>query len=150
SITHLNWIFFSRPQDEFESAFGHVWSAIHTDYEWVQAHRRLQVRAIEWDRHQREESYLLRGKDLQDAEAQLLVNHEKNPRPTELQHAFVQDSRTLENAELEADREQQQQLELEKNTGTRLRRLSYAFLVIFSVAFALLYLWLFKLVTDLS
>lgn len=150
SITHLNWIFFSRPQDEFERAFGQVWSAMHTDYDWVQAHRRLQVRALEWDRHEREESYLLRGKDLQDAEAQLLVNQDKNPRPTDLQTLFVQQSRAVENAELEEDRQQQQQLELEKNTGTRLRRLSYAFLVIFSAAFVLLYLWLFKLVTDLS
>jgi len=149
-ITHLNWIFFSRPQDEFERSFGLVWSAIHTDYDWVQTHRRLQVKALEWDRNQREESYLLRGKDLQDAEAQLIVNREKNPHPTELQNIFVQKSREVENTELEEDRKQQQQLELEKNTGTRLRRLSYAFLVIFSIAFALLYLWLFKLVTDLS
>ena len=150
TITHLNWIFFSRPQDEFEYAVGLVGSAIHTDYDWVQAHRRLQVRALEWDRNRHEESFLLRGKDLQDAEAQLLVNHEKDPRPTELQNAFVEKSREIEDAQVEAQRAKEQQLELEKNTGTRLRRLSFAMLVVFSIAFAVLYLWLFKLVTDLS
>ena len=98
TITHLNWIFFSRPQDDFERAFGQVWSAIHTDYEWVQIHRRLQVRALEWDRNQREESFLLRGKDLQDAEAQLIVHKEKDPHPTELQNAFAQKS--LESEEI--------------------------------------------------
>ena len=33
TIRHLNWIFFSRPQDEFERSFGHVMSAIRTDYD---------------------------------------------------------------------------------------------------------------------
>lgn len=150
TITHLNWIFFSRPQDDFERGLEQVWTAIQTDYDWVQAHRRLQVKALEWDRGQHEESLLLRGKDLQDAEAQLVVNREKNPHPTELQNAFAQKSREVEDARLEEQRAKERQLELEKSTGARLRRLTYAFLVVFSVAFALLYLWLFKLVTDLS
>jgi hypothetical protein len=150
TITHLNWIFFSRPQDEFERSFSQVWSAIHTDYDWVLVHRRLQVKALEGERNTHEESFLLRGKDLKDAEAQLLVNEAKDPRPTELQKAFVLKSREVENAQLEEDRKQKQQLELEKNTGTHLRRLTYAFLVIFSIAFAVLYLWLLKLVTDLA
>lgn len=150
AITHLNWIFFSRPQDDFERSFGQVWTAIHTDYDWVQVHRRLQVKALEWDRNQQEESFFLRGKDLQDAEAQLLVNREKNPRPTELQDIFVRKSRASEDAHLQEQRAKEQQLELEKTTGTRLRRLTFAMLAIFTVAFALLYLWVFKLVTDLS
>jgi len=150
TITHLNWIFFSRPQDDFEQSFAHVLQAIHTDYDWVQTHRRMQVKALEWDRSQREESLLLRGKDLQDAEAQLLVNSEKSPLPTELQRAFVAKSREVENGQLEQQRVQEQQLELEKRIGSRLRRLSYGLLIVFSLAFAMLYLWLYKLVTDLS
>jgi hypothetical protein len=150
TIRHLNWIFFSRPQDEFERSFGNVLAAIRTDYDWVQVHRRLQVKALEWQRNHSEESFLLRGKDLQDAEAQLLVNGEKDPCPTELQSTFVLKSREVENARIAEQQAKEQQLELEKSTGTRLRRLSYAFLVIFSIAFALLYLWLYKLVTDLS
>ena len=149
-ISHLNWIFFSRPQDTFDGSFAKVWTAIHTDYDWVQAHRRLQVRALEWDRNQGEESFLFRGKDLQDAEAQLLVHREKNPLPTELQERFVQQSRTSENARLEEERAKEQQLALEKSTGTRLRRLTFAMLAIFTIAFVLLYFWLFTLVTNLS
>ncbi len=150
SVTHLNWIYFSRPQDNFDRSFELVSSAIHTDYDWVQTHRRLQVRALEWERNQCEESFLLRGKDLQDAEAQLLVNREKNPNPTELQDQFVQKSRESENSRIEEQRAKEQQLELETSTGTRLRRLSFAMLAIFTVAFVLLYFWLFKLVTDLA
>ena len=150
TIRHLNWIFFSRPQDEFERSFGNVLAAIRTDFDWVQVHRRLQVKALEWQRNHSEESFLLRGKDLKDAEAQLIVNGEKDPRPTELQNTFVSKSREGENERIADQRAKEQQLELEKSTGTRLRRLTYAFLVIFSIAFAVLYLWLYKLVTDLS
>lgn len=150
TIRHLNWIFFSRPQDEFEHSFEHVLAAIRTDYDWVQVHRRLQVKALEWQRNHSEESFLLRGKDLQDAEAQLIVNGEKDPHPTELQNTFVSKSREVENKRLAEQQAKEQQLAMEKSTGTRLRRLSYAFLVIFSIAFAVLYLWLYKLVTDLS
>ena len=150
TITHLNWIFFSRPQDDFERSFGQVWAAIHTDYDWVQVHRRLQVKALEWDRNHREESFFLRGKDLQDAEAQFTVNGLKDPRPTDLQKGFIHESRESEDARLEEQRAKEQQLELEKSTGKRLRRLTFAMLAIFSVGFVLLYGWLFKLVTDLS
>jgi hypothetical protein len=59
-------------------------------------------------------------------------------------------SREIENARREEQRAREQQLELEKSTGTRLRKLTFAMLAIFSIAFVLLYLWLFKLVTDLT
>jgi hypothetical protein len=51
---------------------------------------------------------------------------------------------------LEEQRAREQQLALEKSTGTRLRRLTFAMLAIFTVAFVLLFFWLYKLVTDLS
>jgi len=150
TISHLNWIFFCRPQDRFDDAFAKVMESIHTDYDWVKVQRRLQVKALEWERNGSEDSFLLRGRDLQDAEAQLLVNGEKSPRPTDLQRAYVGKSRDVENAQLELQREKEKQLELEKSLGTRLRRSTYILLIIFTVAFAALYAWLYKLVTDLS
>jgi len=150
TITHLNWIFFSRPQDIFEDAFAKVLEVIHTDYDWVQVHRRLQMKALEWERNSSEDSFLLRGKDLQDAEAQLRVNGEKSPQPTELQLAYVTKSRGVEDAQIEGQRAKEKQLELEKSLGSRLRRSTYILLFIFTVAFAALYGWLYKLVTDLA
>jgi len=138
TITHLNWIFFSRPEDDFDESFAKVLEVIHTDYDWVQTHRRLQVKALEWERSGSEDSLLLRGKDLQDAEAQLTVNGEKSPRPTKLQLAFIEKSRVIENAQLEQQRAKGKQLELEKSLGTRLRRSTYILLLIFTVAFAAL------------
>ena len=150
TITHLNWIFFSRPQDQFEDSFAKVLNVIHTDYDWVQVHKRLQVKALEWERSGSEDSFLLRGKELQDAEAQLTVNGEKPPRPTDLQRTYVNKSRDVENTQLEQQRAKEKQLEIEKSLGSRLRRSTYILLLIFTVAFAALYGWLYKLVTDLS
>ena len=149
-ITHLNWIFFSRPQDTFDEAFEKILAAIHTDYDWVQVHRRLQVRALEWERNQHEKSLLLHGKDLHDAEAQLTVNGAKDPKPTELQKEFVTTSRTEENIRIAAEQAKEQQLALEKKLGSRLRRLTYLMLAVFTVAFIALFFWLNTVTNNLA
>ena len=91
-LSHLNWIFL-REIDDFQNAFGKLIAAIKTDYAWVQIHRRLQVRALEWGRGNKDNSFLLRGKDLQDAEAQLVSNAGNDPKATELQTKYVLKSR---------------------------------------------------------
>lgn len=91
-LSHLNWIFF-RESDDFDAAARKLMTAIHADYEWAANHRRLQVKALEWERKNREGSFLLRGKDLQDAEFQLAANTSKEPHPTDLQRDYVFQSR---------------------------------------------------------
>jgi hypothetical protein len=76
----LNWIFL-REIDDFNTSFGNLITAIKTDYAWVQVHRQLQVKALEWERHNHEISFLLRGKELQDAELQLATNASKERIP---------------------------------------------------------------------
>ncbi len=147
TITHLNWIFFSRPQDVYEIAFEKLLIAIRTDYSWVQVHKRLQVKALEWERNSHENSSLLRGKDLQDAEAELTSNNGKSPAPTQLQSEYVARSREHENEHLELQRARDLQLEMEKNLGSRLRRLTYILLGVFTIAFIALFFWL-NLVTS--
>jgi WD40 repeat protein len=92
SLGHLNWIFF-RESDDFNTSFEKLTTAIKTDYEWVQAHRRLQVKALEWERNNHENSFLLHGKELQDADFQLATNTSKEPHPTDLQREYVLRSR---------------------------------------------------------
>jgi WD40 repeat protein len=94
-LASLNWIFF-RASDNFETALSKLFTAVHTDYQWVQIHRRLQVRALEWERNNHENSFLLRGKDLQDAETQISANIAKDPKPTELQTQYIHTSRQAE------------------------------------------------------
>src|SRR5512144_930675 len=62
-LGHLNWIFL-READDFRSNFDKLLTAIKTDYEWVQAYRELQVKALEWERSAHDNSLLLRGKEL--------------------------------------------------------------------------------------
>ncbi len=150
TLSHLNWIFFSRPQDKFEEAFEKVMTAIQTDFDWVQTHARLQVKALEWERNKKEVSFLLRGSDLKDAEAQILVNTEKTPTSTGLQREYILASRTDEDARIERERAKEQQLELEKKLGSRLRRLTYLLLGVFSVAYVILFAWLNSVTSTLA
>jgi hypothetical protein len=92
ALRSLNWIFF-RPGDNFDESFGKLITALKTDYDWLQAHRQLQVKALEWERNNQENSFLLRGKELQEAEVQLARNASKEPNATDLQREYVIRSR---------------------------------------------------------
>jgi len=91
-LTPLNWIFF-RETDNFDASITILLRSIHTDFEWVEVQRRLQVRALEWERSHREKSHLLRGKDLEAAEHNLATNTSKEPCPTDLQREYTYESR---------------------------------------------------------
>ena len=92
-ISRRNWIFCREGQDNFAAAIGTMVNVIHTDYEWLNYHTRLLVNALEWERNNHENSFLLRGKELQDAELQLATNTSKEPYPTDLQRDYVLRSR---------------------------------------------------------
>ena len=93
-ISKRNWIFCRDGQDDFDKAIMETRDAIHTDYEWIKYHTRLQVKALEWERAN-DNSWLLRGKALLEAEEQLLAN-DKDPQPTVLQREFIIASRRYE------------------------------------------------------
>jgi formylglycine-generating enzyme required for sulfatase activity len=91
-LSKLNYIFFHE-SDDFDAAFEKLLAAINTDYEWVQTHRRLQVKALEWERGNKDNGYLLRGRDLEEAEQQISINATKDPLPTKLQREYLLKSR---------------------------------------------------------
>jgi hypothetical protein len=78
---------------QFEEALGKLSQAIHTDWEWVKYHTSLQVDALRWEHHQRDQSYLLRDAALREAERWLQGPARKDPSPTNLQDEFVRSSR---------------------------------------------------------
>ena len=149
TIKHLNWVF-AREQDDFQASFDKLLTAIRTDYDWVQVHSRLQVKALEWERNRSEESFLLRGMELQEAEAQISVNGQKAPLPTELQRIYISTSRQTEDKYIEEDLAEKQQLKLEQAMRLRLRRVTFLVLTVFTIAFFALYLWLNRVTTDLA
>ena len=84
-----NWTFF-RDEDDYRASFETLVSALETDLDWVSAHTRLLGRALEWEKEGREGSYLLRGRDLQEAEHWVASQSAKrDPQPTPLQLEYV-------------------------------------------------------------
>jgi WD40 repeat protein len=80
ALAKLNWIF-CRDSDDFKKATETLITALDMDLEWIRAHTRLLTRAIEWNSKGRNDSFLLRGDDLHDAERWLTqAGTDKEPR----------------------------------------------------------------------
>jgi len=91
ALAKVNWIYACESAD-FDSAVNKTLSAIRTDLAWAESHRRLQVRALEWEKR-KDRSLLLRGKDLHEAEEQLASAGHMDPQPTNLQRRYILESR---------------------------------------------------------
>ncbi|MBX3605851.1 MAG: TIR domain-containing protein [Piscinibacter sp.] len=91
-VGRLNWISFLDPAN-FEPALAALIAAIETDLDWVNAHTRLLRRAVEWERMQRDDSFVLQKNELTAAERWLSRAAAKEPAPTGLQTAYVLESR---------------------------------------------------------
>ncbi len=89
-IRKLNWTFI-RKVDDFEEGLLKVKTAIELDLDWLEEHRRLQVRSLEWHR-KKDVSLLLHGRDLRNARHMVSTATAKDPQPTDLQKTFIQHS----------------------------------------------------------
>jgi len=88
-LASLNRIFF-RETDNFDEAMRKLIAALHTDLGWVSQHTNLLRRANEWNAKNRDNGYLLRGPELQEAEAWLAQGFgNKIPSPTPLQAEYI-------------------------------------------------------------
>ena len=94
SIRKLNWTFI-REGDNFEEGLAKIKTAIELDLDWLEEHRRLQVRALEWHRR-KDASLLLRGRDLRNATDMVRTYTSKDPTPTDLQIKYIEHSRQAE------------------------------------------------------
>lgn len=90
SIRKLNWTFI-RENDNFDDGLAKVKTAIELDLDWLEEHRRLQVRALEWHRR-KDPSLLLHGRDLRNAQRMMQTYTSKDPTPTELQQKYIDHS----------------------------------------------------------
>lgn len=91
-LAKINYVF-AREDDPFEPVVDTLIEAIETDLDWVRAHTRLLVRAVEWDTGGREPSFTLRGRDLTDFEDWAAQAPDKEPKPTVLQSEYLLASR---------------------------------------------------------
>jgi hypothetical protein len=100
-VSSHNWLFF-RETDDFNEAFQELIKAIDIDLDYVRAHTRLLVRALEWQEKAKNPSYLLRGLDLEEAEKWLFRSKNKEPSPTDAHVQYIIASRETEAARINA------------------------------------------------
>ena len=86
-VSKLNWIFF-RESDDFHSSLQLLREALDLDLKYVKEHTRLLNRALEWKKRERNPSWLLRGRDLKEAE-QWLAQADQEPNPTQLHNRYL-------------------------------------------------------------
>ncbi len=94
AMSSHNWVLM-RDSDDFESAVQQLVKAIETDLPYVRNHTRLLMKAIEWQRSQRDPSFLLRGSDLNRSEQWLKQGRSRTPNPTDLQAEYITTSRKV-------------------------------------------------------
>lgn len=87
-----NWIYF-RAEDDPAVALAQVVEGLDADLEWRDAHARLGVRAEEWTAARRDSSFLLRGRDLRQAEAWYDEKANHKQQPTDLHYRYIAASR---------------------------------------------------------
>ena len=94
AVGRHNWIFFDDPE-KFDESVETLVGALDTDLDHVNAHTRLLVAAQRWEREDRNRSLLIRGTELNAAEAWLdaASAEKKQPAPLPLQAEFVRASR---------------------------------------------------------
>ena len=100
SLSPLNWIF-CRDHLEVPKAVDDTITAIDTDYDWTRSKTRLHNRALEWQNKKRDRSFLLRGRDLREAEDWLAAaTGKKGELPAVLlryiQHSRIATTRSLQ------------------------------------------------------
>lgn len=106
SLARENWAYLQsiqyllfREDDDFDTALASLIATIDKDPEYVRSHTRLIAWASEWQKNALNPSYLLRGDDLQNAEAWLKTAAGETPVPTELQREYIAESRRMEDEE---------------------------------------------------
>ncbi|HSG44331.1 MAG TPA: TIR domain-containing protein, partial [Anaerolineales bacterium] len=94
-LAATNWVYL-RDQDNFEETIPKLIESIQTDLEWVSMHTQLLNQATEWEGKNKNNSFLLGGTKLQDAEHWMAEASGKENRDIlPLQADYISTSRTI-------------------------------------------------------
>jgi len=99
AIGHINWVYFvphAGQANEFDESFERVLAAMTLDFDHAKSHTRLLLKAQEWDKNERNSSYLIGGSELEEAETWLANAINKDPDPTQLQVDFISNSQVAQ------------------------------------------------------
>ena len=84
-------------ESPFENSLQLLITTIDTDLDANREHTKWGKKALEWDKHTQDRSFLLSGSELESAEHWLVRGSQKGPEPTELQRAYILASRLRAN-----------------------------------------------------
>lgn len=92
-LSSTNWVYL-RKEDDFEATVPRLVDSIQTDLDWVNRHTRLLNQAVEWERRDRNNSYLLQGTGLEEAEKWMAeASGNENRQVLPLQAEYIMASR---------------------------------------------------------
>ncbi|WP_199248296.1 toll/interleukin-1 receptor domain-containing protein [[Phormidium] sp. ETS-05] len=94
-IRKLNWVYFEEDKNDFEKSLADLINLLRSHSEYVEQHTQLLAKALEWERHQKQTSYLLIGEERQQAETWLkfrFKNEQPPCVPTDLHCEYITES----------------------------------------------------------
>ncbi|MEQ9001772.1 MAG: TIR domain-containing protein [Coleofasciculus sp. B1-GNL1-01] len=95
AIGKINWVYFREGLDDFEASFAGLIDLLHSHADYVDQHTQFLAKALEWERHQKQHSYLLIGEERQQAEAWLKIRFKDEQPPcvpTDLHCEYITES----------------------------------------------------------
>ncbi len=95
TIGKINWVYFREGIDDFEVSFSGLISLIRSSSDYVEQHTKILAKALEWERNQKQHSYLLIGEERQQTQSWLKIRFkdEQPPcLPTDLHCEFISES----------------------------------------------------------
>jgi WD40 repeat protein len=92
-LSATNWVYM-RKEDSFEETIPKLVESIQTDLEWVSKQTQLLNQATEWEKRNKNNSYLLQGTNLEEAEKWMAeASGKENRNVLPLQAEYIQTSR---------------------------------------------------------
>jgi WD40 repeat protein len=95
AIRKINWVYFREGIDDFDKSFTGLLELLHRHADYVEKHTQLLVKALDWERQQKQNRWLLVGDEKKQAEAWLKIhfNEEQPPcLPTDLHCEYITES----------------------------------------------------------
>ena len=81
TIGKINWVYFREDKDDFEQSLTNLMNLLRSHGDYVEQHTKFLVKALEWERNQKQTSYLLTGEEKQQAQAWLKIRFEDEQAP---------------------------------------------------------------------
>ncbi len=94
-IRKLNWVYFQEDKNDFEKSLADLINLLRSHTEYVEQHTQLLAKALEWERQQKQTSYLLIGEERQQAETWLKFRFKTEQPPcipTDLHCEYITES----------------------------------------------------------